>query len=545
MIQPISFSYKIIYNETPEKIPEEYRRSNLCGICHSELLPQLTENIVILTCGHLFHWNCLGPEPHCPLEQEFNTNEQSTNDNDNGNLAGFDNDNNYLNDDTHTIFIESNNQENTNRPENTGENDHNHGNINHPESDAYEPNNNNEGSSSRRHRRRRHHHSYRPRTNRSVRNEATQEQATQDEVTQDEAPIPGNEVTQEQATQDEVTQDEAPIPDHEITQEHATQDEVTQDDVLIQDTQDDVQDYASTQDIRDDASTQDTRDAPVQDDAATQYGAPTQESDEVNRNTADVTHQSRRNQEQDSLEGLINELFSSNTTIDSGDTTTSNNNDSGTSTTTENTSSGPTTLTIDSTSSGTTSSTTLNSSTVISPAADSMSSSNTTSNNNRTSDNVFPTSINISLFTTTTFFSSSISGAANNDNNNDLLKPLIKSFRKACRAEIQVINANQEEIACWYDYGEQYIECVKALIMSRKCSENTARKEVYDSIMKHLPGCNRNNLRTKTQGAIKIYKLFKKIGKNRIKCVKSYSASFILKLTSTQIQRIENHYDHM
>ncbi|GBB92938.1 hypothetical protein RclHR1_02090002 [Rhizophagus clarus] len=181
-------------------------------------------------------------------------------------------------------------------------------------------------------------------------------------------------------------------------------------------------------------------------------------------NTADVTHQSKKNQKQDSLEGLY-ELFHSITIINSmsGNTITSNNNDSGTSTTTK---SGPTTLPVDSTSSRTASFTTLSSSTVTSPSTDSMSSSKSTSNNNRTSDSVFPTGINISLFTTTTFSSSSISDTTINDNNNDLLKPLIKSFRKACHTEIQVINANQEEIVCWYDYGEQYIECVKALIMS-------------------------------------------------------------------------------
>ncbi|GES89976.1 hypothetical protein RCL_jg23760.t2 [Rhizophagus clarus] len=46
-----------------------------------------------------------------------------------------------------------------------------------------------------------------------------------------------------------------------------------------------------------------------------------------------------------------------------------------------------------------------------------------------------------SLFTTTIFSSS----AANNDNNEEL-RPLVKLFGKACRAEIQMINANQEEI---------------------------------------------------------------------------------------------------
>ncbi|CAG8659379.1 9956_t:CDS:2, partial [Diversispora eburnea] len=57
------FAYKIIYYETPERIPEEHQKSDLCGVCRKELLPQLTNHITILNCGHLFHWQCLKREP--------------------------------------------------------------------------------------------------------------------------------------------------------------------------------------------------------------------------------------------------------------------------------------------------------------------------------------------------------------------------------------------------------------------------------------------------------------------------------------------------
>ncbi|GBC04314.1 hypothetical protein RclHR1_05610001 [Rhizophagus clarus] len=140
-----------------------------------------------------FQKNIKGPKSHCPFKQEFNTNEQSTNDNYNGNTS-FGNDNNNLNDDVLTIFIKSNNQENTSHPENTGENDHNHGNINYSKSNTYESDNNNKGSSSNHHSC---HYGYHPRTNKSIRNQSVI--------------IPNHKVTQEQATQDEVTQDDAKI----------------------------------------------------------------------------------------------------------------------------------------------------------------------------------------------------------------------------------------------------------------------------------------------------------------------------------------------
>ncbi|RHZ71234.1 hypothetical protein Glove_261g6 [Diversispora epigaea] len=53
------FVYKIIYYKTPERIQKVYKKSDLCGVCREELHLQLTKHITILTCGHLFHWQCL------------------------------------------------------------------------------------------------------------------------------------------------------------------------------------------------------------------------------------------------------------------------------------------------------------------------------------------------------------------------------------------------------------------------------------------------------------------------------------------------------
>ncbi|CAG8611791.1 8109_t:CDS:1, partial [Diversispora eburnea] len=134
-----------------------------------------------------------------------------------------------------------------------------------------------------------------------------------------------------------------------------------------------------------------------------------------------------------------------------------------------------------------------------------------------------------------------------NDNNDaeEGSIPLTRLFRKACRAEKQMINVNHEEISCWYHYGKGYMDRVEDIMNFQGCGENIARKDVYNEIMNHLPGFNRNNVRNKTQGALKIYNLFKKIGINRIKWIRSYNASFISKLTTTQIQTIEDYYVHI
>ena len=64
--------------------------------------------------------------------------------------------------------------------------------------------------------------------------------------------------------------------------------------------------------------------------------------------------------------------------------------------------------------------------------------------------------------------------------------------------------------------------------------------------MEHLPGgFTKDTLRKKTQRAVKIFKLFRKIGVDKIKRVISYSANAISKLTASQIRSIEQHFDHV
>ncbi|PKC00881.1 hypothetical protein RhiirA5_457914 [Rhizophagus irregularis] len=102
--------------------------------------------------------------------------------------------------------------------------------------------------------------------------------------------------------------------------------------------------------------------------------------------------------------------------------------------------------------------------------------------------------------------------------------------------------ARQKEISCRYSYGKRFEESVQEIIASDNVSDQTARKQLFQDIIKHLSGITLETLRKRTQRAIKIYKLFKKIGVDRIKNIKSYSADSISKFTKPQIQIILNYF---
>src|SRR5215212_2101711 len=98
--------------------------------------------------------------------------------------------------------------------------------------------------------------------------------------------------------------------------------------------------------------------------------------------------------------------------------------------------------------------------------------------------------------------------------------------------------AKQKEISCRYSYGKKFEESVQEIIAKDNVSDQTARKQLFQDIIKHLSGITLETLRKRTQRAIKIYKLFEKIGVDRIKNIKSYSVNSISKFTKPQIQII-------
>ncbi|GES83310.1 hypothetical protein GLOIN_2v1779898 [Rhizophagus clarus] len=100
-------------------------------------------------------------------------------------------------------------------------------------------------------------------------------------------------------------------------------------------------------------------------------------------------------------------------------------------------------------------------------------------------------------------------------------KPLLNLaclYQKACDAEKQRIRANQDEILCWYHYVIEFDNQVKNVMKTNRIGEKKAKGQIYDFIIAQL-GTKRNTLLKQTQRARSIYKLFEKIGIDKIKYI--------------------------
>ena len=64
------------------------------------------------------------------------------------------------------------------------------------------------------------------------------------------------------------------------------------------------------------------------------------------------------------------------------------------------------------------------------------------------------------------------------------------------------------------------------------------RKQRSEETGSRLPEISRKNLQRKTQKAVKIYKIFEKVGVENIKYITTYSANSISELTNDKVQDI-------
>ena len=67
------------------------------------------------------------------------------------------------------------------------------------------------------------------------------------------------------------------------------------------------------------------------------------------------------------------------------------------------------------------------------------------------------------------------------------------------------------------------------------------KRQIYDFIITQL-GTKRNTLLKQTQRARSIYKLFEKIGIDKIRYITTYSANSIAELSDSQIQTIIDYF---
>ena len=141
------------------------------------------------------------------------------------------------------------------------------------------------------------------------------------------------------------------------------------------------------------------------------------------------------------------------------------------------------------------------------------------------------------------------SSSPGQNSSTDPLLSLAQLFNKADDAEYGAIRANQEEILRWYYYGKEFLNQVSIIVQDGKgkISEKKAKGIIYDKMLKHLSifrkkkseetglhllEISHKNLQGKTQKAVKIYKLFEKVGIENIKYITTYSANSILELTN-------------
>src|SRR6266542_30692 len=114
-------------------------------------------------------------------------------------------------------------------------------------------------------------------------------------------------------------------------------------------------------------------------------------------------------------------------------------------------------------------------------------------------------------------------------------------YQKACDAKKQRIRINQDKILCWYHYVIEFDNQVKNVMKTNRIGEKKAKGQIYDFIIAQL-GTKRNTLLKQTQRARSIYKLFEKIGIDKIKYIKMYSANSIAELSDSQIQTIVDYF---
>ncbi|PKC53171.1 hypothetical protein RhiirA1_479855 [Rhizophagus irregularis] len=134
--------------------------------------------------------------------------------------------------------------------------------------------------------------------------------------------------------------------------------------------------------------------------------------------------------------------------------------------------------------------------------------------------------------------------------------------KKLSKAEQASLNQNQEsDTRCSTSekIPEEFLTQVSVIVQDGKgkIGEKKAKGIIYNKMLEHLsilqkqrseetglhlPEIFRKNLQRKTQKAVKIYKLFEKVGKDNIKYITTYSANSISELTNNKVQDIIDNF---
>jgi hypothetical protein len=115
---------------------------------------------------------------------------------------------------------------------------------------------------------------------------------------------------------------------------------------------------------------------------------------------------------------------------------------------------------------------------------------------------------------------------------------LVKMFNEAMKIEYKGILE-------WYNYGRQFLkEIDRRKIKAKRKPEQIIRAQIYEEMRKQMPNMTDKAIKDKTCKAVKIYRLFHRIGKKRIKQLKTVSAWEIAELNYDEIEMLIEDLQH-
>ncbi|CAG8644238.1 8890_t:CDS:2 [Acaulospora morrowiae] len=127
------------------------------------------------------------------------------------------------------------------------------------------------------------------------------------------------------------------------------------------------------------------------------------------------------------------------------------------------------------------------------------------------------------------------------EENSDALNNIARLY-DVCNAKDKTIKANQAEILCWCDFIIGLDKSVDEIMIKEKVDMKKAKGQIYNFILAHNPGTKQNTLYQRISRARKIYEFIEKIGIDKIKYIKTYSANSIAELSDSKIQTIIDYF---
>ena len=124
----------------------------------------------------------------------------------------------------------------------------------------------------------------------------------------------------------------------------------------------------------------------------------------------------------------------------------------------------------------------------------------------------------------------------------DVLQNINRLYENACTAENERVKANQAEILCWRNFIIGLDNSIDEIMIKEKVGTKKAKGLIYDFILAHNPDTKRKTLYQRISRARKVYEFTEKIGIDKIKYIKTYSANSITELSDSQIQTIVDYF---